>query len=408
MTLRIHARKEGFADGYGPSGEIDPVKLAEERDPLETQPQREFPGLRGYRGFEHGGEHGEGADEGRQRLVEFARPSGVARQRPGFARLHEPVGCAGQIHRGGEALVEAVPLEPPPVRRQRMADLLGESIGGGVGDRAPPVPLHHGQAAVGEVAEDVAQLVITGQEAVRRVRCVVAGGHLPHQVPADGVGPVQLPEVERVHHVAQRLGHLGIAHDPPAVREDLAGQGQARAHQQRRPVDRVRGENVLAHEVHVAGPPRRAARVAEAAAVAGGVGFDGPGGRDVVGQCVHPHVGHLVGVPGQRDAPVDARARAGDRQVAEPLRKEAENLVAARGGHDPLRVVLDVPDQPVAEVAHAEEVVFFADTLDRSARDRVHAVGPDLLFGEVAFLADGVPPRVLGLVDVALVVQTFQ
>ena len=98
----------------------------------------------------------------------------------------------------------------------------------------------------------------------------------------------------------------------------------------------------------------------------------------------------------------------GDRQVGEPLCEEAEDLVAARGGHDPLRVVLDVPDQPVAEVAHPEEVVLFADALDRSARDRVHAVGPDLLFGEVAFLADRIPPGVLGLVDVSLVVQTFQ
>ncbi len=159
-----------------------------------------------------------------------------------------------------------------------------------------------------------------------------------------------------------------------AVAEDGARDLEAGRHQQRRPDHRVEPRDVLADHVEVARPHP----VEE-----GLVGAEARR-RDVVQQRVHPHVDHVVGVPGHRDAPV--RARAADRQVLEAPLHEGDDLVAADLGQDELRPLLVEPQQRLLVRGEGEEVVVLLQALDRDAVDRavpVHqlALGLELLAG---------------------------
>ena len=59
------------------------------------------------------------------------------------------------------------------------------------------------------------------------------------------------------------------------------------------------------------------------------------GDADVVDEGIEPDVGDVTGVEGDRDAPVEARDRAGDAQVLENIvLEQADHLVSARFGVD--------------------------------------------------------------------------
>jgi hypothetical protein len=89
---------------------------------------------------------------------------------------------------------------------------------------------------------------------------------------------------------------------------------------------------------------------------------------DVVGQRVEPHVGDVLAVPRQRDAPLQAGAA--DAEVAQPAADEAEGLVAAELGLDGAGVGGVPVEQAVLEAAEAEEVVLLLEVLDRPLVDR--------------------------------------
>ena len=93
--------------------------------------------------------------------------------------------------------------------------------------------------------------------------------------------------------------------------EEVPGDRQVGGHQQRRPVDRMELENVLADQLVIGGPEAFAQ-------VCTGLG---------VGQCcvvveqrVPPDVDRLVLVPRNRDPPVDSAAR--ERYVLQPAGEE--------------------------------------------------------------------------------------
>ncbi len=174
------------------------------------------------------------------------------------------------------------------------------------------------------------------------------------------------------------------------MREDRARQRQARPHQHRRPVDGVRGEDVLADQVQV-GRPVGAGLIARPAEAERAV---------VVEQGVEPDVADVVFVERQRDPPAQARLGPADAEVAEGLAQEAEHLVGSLLGHDEARVGLDVVDQGLLVLAHAEEVVLLADG-DHGVAGRALAV-QQLLLGVEALLGDIVPALVVVGVDLAL------
>ena len=123
----------------------------------------------------------------------------------------------------------------------------------------------------------------------------------------------------------------------------------------------------------------------------------------VIGQCVHPDVHHVVGMVGHLYAPVERRA--GDRQVAQSAGHEADHLVAPDVGADELRVRLVMGEQPVGIGRQLEEVGLFLGPCHRrpSLGGDANSVGADgrLGLGEEALVANRVPPFVRVQVDVA-------
>ena len=71
--------------------------------------------------------------------------------------------------------------------------------------------------------------------------------------------------------------------------------GNARRHQERRPVHRVKTNDVLADDVHIRWPvaPVRVALIGKADA------------GDVIGQGIDPHIHDVLGIAGNLDAPVE-------------------------------------------------------------------------------------------------------
>ena len=172
----------------------------------------------------------------------------------------------------------------------------------------------------------------------------------------------------------------------------------ARRHQESRPVHGVEPDDVLADHVQVGGPVALEHR---------GVGVREADTGQVVGQGVDPDVHDVLGMVGNRHAPVERGAR--DRQVPQAPRDEADHLVAPDVGSDEVGVGLVVREQPVGVFRQLEEVGLFLGPGDRGAGlDRVaHAVVADLrlVLGEEALVAHRVPALVGAEIDVAGVVH---
>ena len=165
----------------------------------------------------------------------------------------------------------------------------------------------------------------------------------------------------------------------------------------RRPVDGVRGQDVLADQVHRRGP-----QAVEACLVR-----QVSGRGEIVEQRVEPDIAHVARIKGQGDAPAQALDRPRDAQVAQRAAQKAQHLVAADLGLDERGVIVDVLDQPVLVGAHAEEIVALYQLLDRPPA--VGAVALDqVLFGPKALVGHAVPPCIVPGIDVALFPKRLQ
>ena len=180
------------------------------------------------------------------------------------------------------------------------------------------------------------------------------------------------------------------------------------AHEHRRPDDRMEPGDVLADDVEVGRPPFRESLwiVREA------------GARDVVDQRVEPDVDHAcLGVPRavlplrrlavlgerKRDAPMEGFAA--DRDVVEALAQEREHLILAVLGLDPVRVRLEMREQPVPVGRQPEEPVPLGQPLELDVRV-VRAAHPVRRLVQVGrrleALVRAVPALVLAEVDVTV------
>jgi hypothetical protein len=151
----------------------------------------------------------------------------------------------------------------------------------------------------------------------------------------------------------------------------------------------VRRENVLADEVEIGRPPPAESRIV------------GPitGNGDVIHQCIEPDIGDVVSVEREFDAPGQARLRTRNRKVFQGLLEKPQDFVAARARFNEIRMLLDVGLQPVLILAHAEEVVFFAEPFDRPSAVRAEAAY-DIFFSPKPFIRGAIPSGVVRLVDV--------
>ena len=157
--------------------------------------------------------------------------------------------------------------------------------------------------------------VVPVHHRLERERTVLAELDLAEEVPAVGVDAEPVEELERVDPGEVRLRHLLAAHRQVPVGPDLVRRLDVRGHQHRRPVDRVLPQDVLADHVDVRRPePGEPLLVGPVA-----------GGGDVVREGVEPDVRDVVGIPGQRDPPVEVRPA--DREVLEPAPDQRQHLV---------------------------------------------------------------------------------
>ena len=110
-------------------------------------------------------------------------------------------------------------------------------------------------------------------------------------------------------------------------------------------------------------------------------------GGDVVGQCVDPHIHHVLRVARNRHAPIECGA--GDRQILQPGLDEAHHLVPPLARADELRIGVVMREEPVLIGGEAEEVALLLHPFDRRAeRLTAHAVVAELglAFVEIGFL----------------------
>ena len=238
-----------------------------------------------------------------------------------------------------------------------------------------------------EVAVDAVDEGLVGEHAV------VAERDLTQQEVADGVHAVAVAKDDGVHDIAHRLGHLAAVHQQPAVAEDALGQRQIQSHQHGGPQDGVEAQDLLADHVQVSRPELVVIVIGLVAVAQRG---------DIVAQCIDPDVHGVLGVEGDRDAPLDGGA--GDAGILQALLDEGDHLVLAALRLDELGVLLVELQQAVGILAGLEEIGFLVGIVDLTAAVgalAVHelAVGPEALAG-LAVVAD-----VLALVDVALLIQ---
>ena len=264
-----------------------------------------------------------------------------------------------------------------------------------LGNFAVKVFLYHCHGAADQIAQVVGQIGVDAvQQGFVAELAVAAEGHLSHEEVADGVAAVAVAQHHRVHHIAQRFGHLLTIQHQPAVAEHLLGQGQSQRVQDDGPDDGVEANDLLAHQMQVGGPELPIQLV-----MIGGVAQRG----DVVGQRVQPYVHGMLGVEVHRDAPLDGGTA--DAQILQAGLKEiVDHFVLAGRGLDEIRMLLDVPDQPVLILAQLEEIGFLAGLFHRAAAVRAVAV-LQLQFGEEALAGGAVPAFIAALVDVALLVE---
>src|SRR3546814_5523491 len=81
-----------------------------------------------------------------------------------------------------------------------------------------------------------------------------AEAHLAQQVIAQRVDPEALGEVHRIDDIAQRFRHFLAAVEQESVTEDLFRQRQTGAHQEGRPVNRMKTHDILTDHMNVGGP----------------------------------------------------------------------------------------------------------------------------------------------------------
>ena len=235
--------------------------------------------------------------------------------------------------------------------------------------------------------------------------CVVPGHHpLIGEVP---VGPERLiaqeviaipvdteilDQVGRSDLVESGLRHLLATHRQKTVNEDVRRWLDAGAHQHRRPIHTVEAEDVLADDV--GGGPH----VCESGRIIGE-----PCGREVVGQRVEPHIGHMVFVPRKRNPPVDRCAT--DREITQPLPDETESLIASNLRQDEIVMGFVPIEQRLLVTTQLEEVVLLTHLDDLAA---LSLQLRDLGRSHVGLIGDRVEALVMAQIDIAVGVTPLQ
>ena len=337
-----------------------------------------------------------------QDRIQAGAGGGVLGQLPGGCGHDVAVEVPHELPHLGQGLGELQLREEPQEFRGRLPgqgrhfNIFGPGVAWGR-DHPLAVLEGHAQAAGKEVPQVVGQVgVDAGVEGLLAEGGVKPEDHLPEEKVAHLVDAVKFRQGQGLHHVPQALGHLAGGDLPVAMDVELPERVQPCGLEDSGPVDGVGLQDVLGDEVMHGRPVPgviRAVREAQAG--------------QVIEQGIEPDVGDVTLVEGQGDAPGEALLGPGNTQVLQGLPQKPQDLVLEPFGPDPVRVVLDVAQEPVLVAAHAEEIIFFLDEGGRGLVVGALAV-IQLPLQVKALAAVAIEAAVLPEVDVALVVELGQ
>ena len=198
----------------------------------------------------------QGAVEDGQHRIQLGVVGRILGQLPGLSP--DDVAVQGP-EVGPQQVQRAVEVAGPgllQIGREHRQQLIGQLLVVGVqhrrqGHHAGPVALDHAQGPGSQVPQPIGEVRIEAvDEALIGEAAVVAHLHVPHEVEAQGV-VAEVQQGVRTDHVALALGHLVVAHEPPAVGQDGGGEEHAGGHEEGRPVDRMKAENILANQLEI-------------------------------------------------------------------------------------------------------------------------------------------------------------
>lgn len=253
------------------------------------------------------------------------------------------------------------------------------------------------QRALQQVAELARQLrVVRVDQALDAKIAVLGGVEVAQEVVTHRRDAVALDQLERIDRVARRLADLPALQRDEAVDARARRRRQPRAEQERRPVHRVKAQDVLAQQVLSNGGAPAPVALEERG------GLRKSERRQVAGERVEPDVDDLRSIARHRDAPV-ARALSAARhaQVLQPACDEAGHFVVALGGHDAQPLGFQEVSQLVCVARQAKEPVLLADLLQGLA---VHAAAAadGVGFLQERLAAGAVASRILARVQIAV------
>ena len=263
----------------------------------------------------------------------------------------------------------------------------------GSGDRAIAVLGDHRQGALRQIAQIVGQIgVDAGDEGLVGIIAVLAEGHLAQEEVAHLIDAVMVDDGEGIDDVADGLRHLLAPVEQKAVAIDAARQLHARRHQEGRPVDGVKADDVLADDVHIRRPVFHPGRVLVREAAGG----------EIVGQGVHPDIHDMARRVRHRHAPVEGGAR--DGEILQAGLDEGDHLVAPLPWADELRMGLVMGQQLVLISREAEEIALLLHPLHLRAGGGEFPAVPfgQLVLAEIGLVAHRIPAGILVQIDVAI------
>ena len=263
---------------------------------------------------------------------------------------------------------------------------------------AAEVLVHHGYGTGNQVAQTVRQV---GVDAVNHdlvgERAVCAQCHFPEDVIPDGICAVAVCQQERVNHVAQGLGHLLSVEGDPAVNCQMLRQRQIQRHQHCRPDNGVETHDVLGNHVDICRPV-----FVEVVVCAVLISQS----ADIVGQRIYPHVDHVLGVEGDRDAPGERGT--GNAQVFQTGLDEVVDQFYRTGlGLEIVGLQQQLFDA-LCKGCHLHEVSLFLCLGDLPVAFRTAAVFVQLGLRPEAFARCAVLALIFALIDVSQVVQALE
>ena len=206
-------------------------------------------------------------------------------------------------------------------------------------------------------------------------------------------------QVVRVKYIALGLAHLAVALQQPGMPEHLLRQRKIQSHQENRPVNGMEADNILSDQMQVCRP----VLLEQIAGLSVTVITDS---GDVVGQCVEPHVHHMLRIKIHRDSPL--KGGTGYTEILQARKQKIiHHLIFPGHRLNEFRMAVDMIYQAVRILAHTEEIRLFLRRLHLTAAVRtltIHQLGRS----PEGFAGSTVQSLIGALVNIALVIELLE